>query len=326
MLAALSAPSSLETYWAAKHGLDLATEAMDRVKDYYSALPRLIMYQRWAKARRTYYGLSGQEDPFDISRPGVAGDEGQLTSIRVNYAGAIMRRQIGSISQTVPEWDPVPENSDSSSLEQASFGRKLLDYYMDTRAVGTKLFDAAQFAGTDGEGVLEVAWDAKGGPKLQQPDQLLPARTNAGDLVFRVYSPLDLPCDLSRLDMDHDWRFTRRSVNKFDLAARYPGLAQEILNVVSVNYPQATAPTDRLQTEREYTKDKSDSVYLYTLYHRQTDALPNGKIAEFLSEDVLLYEGDLPYEEIPLVQIAPGKILRSPYGESPFHQDRKSVV
>lgn len=311
-----------DSYFAAKSGLDLAQSCYERVTTFYKDLPRRVMYKRWGKAYRTYYGLSGQEDPFDVSSPAVAGDEGQLTSIRVNHAGSIMRRQTAMISQTVPDFEPIPANSDYESLAQSDFCRKLLDYYMDNKGVGGKLFDGAQGAGIFGECRIEVAWDARGGPNLA-PDQINPAvpnRTKAGDLVFRVYTPLDVIRDLGRYDQDDDWIILRRFVNKWDLIARYPNEADEIKGVRSDEFPQSTTPTNRIEWERKFGgNDKTDLIPFYTLYHRKSDCLPDGKIAEFLSPGILLYEGNLPYEEVPTVSITPGKMLRAPYGETPFH-------
>lgn len=317
-----SSNSTNDTYFAMKSGLELAAACHERVRDFYQHLVRRVMFKRWSKAYRTYYGLSGGEDPFDVSSPAVAGDEGQLTSIRVNHAGSIMRRQTAMITQVVPDFEPVPSNSDYESLAQSDFCRKLLEYYMDHKAVGAKLFDAAHGAGIFGESRIEVAWDARGGPNLP-PERInpeVPGRTKAGDLVFRVYTPLDLVRDLSRYDQDDDWVITRRFVNKWDVAARYPNEADDIIGLKSEEFPQSTTPTNRIEWERKFGgQDKSDLIPLYTLYHRKSDCLPNGKIAEFLSADILLYEGDLPYEEVPLVPISPGKMLRAPYGESPFH-------
>src|SRR5947209_9952423 len=131
------------TYWAAKSGLDLADEAYRRVTKFYDQLLVSVMYARWSKAYRTFFGLPGTEDPFHISRAGVTGKEGELVSIKINHAGNLARHSVALVSQTVPEFDPIPTNSDYESLAQVSFAKKLLAYYMDTREVGGRLFDTA---------------------------------------------------------------------------------------------------------------------------------------------------------------------------------------
>src|SRR5216683_2942671 len=168
-------PSQRDEYWCAKSGLDLAEEAYRRVRRFYTELPTTVYYKRWTRAYKTFYGLSGLEDPFDISQAGVAG-QGDLTSIKINHAGSIARRMIALVSQTVPEFEPIPTNSDYTSLAQVSFTKKLLAYFLDTKGVGAHLFDTAQSGGIFGEGWLAVEWDPGAGPALQQPDPLIPSK------------------------------------------------------------------------------------------------------------------------------------------------------
>src|SRR5258706_16469681 len=100
-----------DTYWAAKSGLDLAEEAYRRVQKFYEQLLLSVMYARWSKAYRVFFGLPGTSDPFDISRAGVTGTEGELVTIKVNHAGNLARHAVSLVSQTVPEFDPIPTNS-----------------------------------------------------------------------------------------------------------------------------------------------------------------------------------------------------------------------
>src|SRR4051812_11423323 len=104
--------NSTQTYWCAKSGLDLADEAFRRVRTFYSELLNSVMYARWTKAYRTFYGLPGDADPWDISKAGVTGQQGELVSIKVNHAGSLAKMQTALVSQTVPDFEPIPTNSD----------------------------------------------------------------------------------------------------------------------------------------------------------------------------------------------------------------------
>jgi hypothetical protein len=317
------------TYWAAQDDLELAKEAYKRVRRYYADLPNTTMFKRWAKAYRVYYGLAGEEDPFDIYSAMQTGDQGQLVGIKMNHAGSVGRRAVALVSQTVPDFDIIPENSDSASQEQADFGRKLLDYYMDTAGVGAYLFEAAEGAFIFGESTFSAMWDPLAGPPLPQPDPAMPSRTKAGDLVFRVLTPLDMVVDRFRYDRDHEWKIERSFLSKWNIAARYAGvngqknkaLYDKIVSLDSRtkdNFPGVI--TNSLDSERQRKNDDiSDLIPVYTLMHKKTDALPEGRIATFLSEDILLYAAPLPYEDIPHATIAPGKIIRTPFGDSMLH-------
>lgn len=314
------------TYWASKSGLDLADECFRRVERYYNNLQNSFMYQRWARSYRIFYGLSGQEDPFDISKAGQAGDQGQLTSIKVNHSGNLARHSISLISQTVPDFEPIPTNADHESLEQVDLAKRVLNYYMDTRGVGDHLYDAATAGAIFGFAKLIPEWDPLAGAPLKVPVALPGGaqRKKTGDLIFNVFTPLDLVFNRFRFDNKHDWFITRRFVNRYDLAARYPGVDSQLADeIIGFNAPKmlASVPTNRIESERsdQHTDEDDDLLPMYTLFHRKSDALQAGKYACFLSKNIMLYEGNLPYDEVPDVTISPGKILRSPYGESGMH-------
>jgi hypothetical protein len=311
-------------YWASKSGLDLAADADRRVERYYNGLERSAMYQRWSRAYRVYYGLAGQEDPFDISKAGQAGDRGQLTSIKINHAGSLARQTIALISQTVPDFEPIPtSNSDFASLEQVDFTRRVLRYFMDTRGVGQHLYDTAQTAAIFGMGLMVPEWDPLAGAKLKEPVALpggKGVRTKTGDLIFNVFGPLDMVFNRFRHDQNHAWFITRRFVNRFDLAARYPSYQSTIIDFRPSRRLLAV-PTNSLDSEREErdSETENDEIPLYTLFHKRTDALPDGKYAQFLGPDILLFEGNLQYEHVPAIVVSPNKILRTAYGESSLH-------
>jgi hypothetical protein len=92
-------------YWASKSGLDLAEAAADKVDRFYDNLLTSVMYRRWQRAYRTFHGLPGGGDPFDISRVGQTGKEGELVSIKLNHAGSLAQHTVSLVSQTVPEFE-----------------------------------------------------------------------------------------------------------------------------------------------------------------------------------------------------------------------------
>jgi hypothetical protein len=310
-------------YWCAKQGLDLASASMDRVKRFYSQLVETVMWRRWVKAYRIVYGLSGLEDPHDVSRAASAGAEGELVAAKINHVGSIKRRALSLVSQTVPDFEPVPINTDSKSLEQVDFTKNLLNYCMDLKGVREKLYDTADAASIFGLAWLATLWDPRAGATLK-PDQLdpmVPEKTKTGDLSFKTYDPLDVVINRFRFDQEHDWMITRDWVNRYDVAARYPALSDQIVELKSEFSREQSTSTNSIEAERSLgsSEEAKELIPLWTLYHRRSDALPNGKIAMFLSSDIMLYEGGLPYREVPLTPICPGKMLRTPYGDAPLH-------
>jgi hypothetical protein len=310
-----------QVYWCAKTGLEFAEAAYERVSRFYSNVFKTVMWERWVKGARVYYGLSGQDDPFDVSRIGVAGDSGQLASVRINQIGSIMRRAVSLIIQTIPEFQPIAAAGpgDYDTIAQVDFTKNVLNYQMDVKHAGRILITGAECAGVYGEAAIEAQWDVWAGDNLKQPDPENPAKTKTGDIVYRVYTPIDMICDRNRLDNEHDWVILRRYTNRYNLAARYPTMSEEILSHREDEKLQ-DIPTNRMESDRKGQASwKSEQIPVFTFYHRKCEAMPLGKIAFFLDGDTVLYEGDLPYDRVPLVFIRPGEILRSSYGDTPLH-------
>jgi hypothetical protein len=196
---------------------------------------------------------------------------------------------------------------------------------MDTKGVGEGLFDTAFAAGIFGIAWFSAEWDPRAGRDLTPDEKAqadIPAtQTKTGDLVFRTYDPLDVVVNRFRYDQDHDWQIVRRYGNRYDLAARYPQLADQIIDLKAANYRDASTNTNSIEAERSLNRGEDDEelVPIYTLYHKTTDALPQGKCAIVLSKDILLFEGPLPYREVPLIPMSPGKFLRTVNGDAPLH-------
>jgi hypothetical protein len=87
--------------------------------------------------------------------------------------------------------------------------------------------------------------------------------------------------------------------NKYTLAAKYPGLRDEILSV-SVDIDALAKMTVNIMQ-----LDDSDNIPVYTLIHKPTPALPNGRYTECIDNSIVLQDGPIPYDETHIYRIAP---------------------
>jgi hypothetical protein len=108
--------------------------------------------------------------------------------------------------------------------------------------------------------------------------------------------------------MHHLWKIVRDFKNKYDLAAKYPGLSSEILNKsIDVNKDY--------HLRLGYTgKNETDMIPVFRFYHEKTPAVPQGRIVEFLDSETVLFDGPLPYDGIPIYRMAPGEQRGTPFG------------
>jgi hypothetical protein len=131
--------------------------------------------------------------------------------------------------------------------------------------------------------------------------------TKTGSVAFHVIAPWDVIRDSRKTSYDAlDWVIIRQHVNKYDLAAKHPDHADEILKCPGEPQVQfqgaSTSGTD------------SDDVTLFWFYHRRSAAVPNGREGIFLSDGTVLSLRDLPYHDIPLYRVAAGEQLSTPFG------------
>jgi hypothetical protein len=201
-----------------------------------------------------------------------------------------------------------------------------LDYFLVHRRIEENLFRACKAAVICGLGYMAVEWDPRLG-EVYHVDRTVDPETGKvteiplyeGDLVVTNYLPWDVVVDLARRDADHPWMITRRLVSRWDLAARYPQYSDEILEATDESKGWLKGTRDAFSAEDEAPGGQSDLIPVWTLYHRKTDACPQGKWASFLNARTLLASGPLPYEQIPVLRITAGETLNTSYGDSPLH-------
>jgi hypothetical protein len=129
----------------------------------------------------------------------------------------------------------------------------------------------------------------------------------AGDVAYKALGPLDLPRDtMADTFRESAWVSPRLWVNRFDMMARYPELRDEIDALPSKFETESERPrvVDRASWNMTSGGEDSDEIPLYQWMHRKSDALPDGRMILFLSPEVAVYDGPLPYREIPLYRMA----------------------
>lgn len=129
-----------------------------------------------------------------------------------------------------------------------------------------------------------------------------------GDVEFKALSPFDVVYDSTKESAsDNDWVLVRTFKNKYDLAAKFPEMADEI---------KAKKTKDELQKSRTYISalDETVDVPVYEFFHNKTESMPEGRYVLYLDSDCVLMDTVMPYRRLPIYRIAPSEILGTPYG------------
>ncbi len=290
-------------YWAALPPEEIGSELKHRIEEYGEYLEASGLMEELRRSYEKFYGQSVIRD---------TGRQGELKQIRVNEYASLIRSIHSMVTAQRPAWEPRATNTDVKSQAQTILASGLLDYYAREKRMERYLKQAALTALFLREGWVSVTWDAnQGEPYATDPESGKPIME--GDAKYRVYRLNDVIRDVNKEDTDHDWLMTRDYVNKFDEAAKFPELAEKI---VGLQTERATLEEFRI---RPVWTDREESVLIpkYTFYHRPTDSMPNGRMIEMLGDDLIVFDGSLPYRRVPLYSMTAEDMLETAFGHSP---------
>jgi len=308
---------------------------MTIVDRWYERLPLLRSYQRARSIRQTYFGLPSDASPFDVSVIGEVGRQGEVSAIHLNQLGVLGTRIVAMTVSDELGWQPVVQNQDAKSRKEAAIARSVLEYERRAQNLDAVFAGAAETSFLDGSAFMSIRWDERGGdvyervPRLDErgapvlgPDgrPVPPLDVHQGALRIKVHAWWRTMFDLYRHDADHDWVILVDFVNKYDLAARYAkgsdALAQRLINL-----PREHKRILISQQERGWLVGEDDTplVPQYTLFHRKTESMPEGREVVFVDGATVLKDGPLIYgRDLPVVRMAPGEWRDTPHGHSPL--------
>lgn len=256
-----------------------------------------------------YYGAQRGEGP-SAHKVTFGGEQGELTQISVNHYGNIAQHLINLTTSNRPAMEAQAVNTDAKTEGQTILANGLLDYYMYQKKLEKYMYKAVESAVVLGEGYIRLGWNEKQGDAVFY-DETTGQTMYKGDIEFSNLTALDVVRDISREDDKNDWVLVRNYKNRFDLAAKYPHLKDEILAVKPKDYADFPGVNMMFQ-------EKTDLIAVWEFYHRRTEAVPNGNYMAFVSEDAVFYNGALPYREIPIYRITVKDIMGAPVGYTPM--------
>lgn len=297
--------NSNKPYWASVPGKEISDEILDKRDKYYGYLSlsgRLDLYRRsWA----TYYRarLTG-------AKMNAVGQQGELTAISINQYRNLLVHLETMTTQQRAAWEPRASNSDAKSQSQVILATGLLDYYTREKRLERNLIQGVKECLQFADAFVRVEWDATAGEIYGQTET--GATIYEGDLKYTNYMPIDVIRDFTKTAPNQDdWFILRDFQNKYTLAAKFPDLADDILDD-SVDLLELAETT----TLNAIGMEESDNVAVYTLLHRPTPALPQGRYTTCLGNGTVMMDGPIPYKKTHVYRIAPDEETGTIFGYS----------
>jgi len=297
-------------YFASKESKETASVLLKKADSWSTSLIGNGYLAKAKKSWAAYYGVY-YSDFTDSHQITFGGEQGEMSLLPVNQYRNIATHLINMITANRPSMEAMAVNTDYKSLSQAVLANGLLEYYMKQKRLEEYFKKAVESGVILGEGYIKIGWNStRGQPFITDPDT--GEVIYEGDLEFDNISPFDVIRDLSKTDSNHDWLCVRTYLNKFDLVAKYPDLAEKI---------QQTNPPEYFQAMRfSVTSDDSDSdlIPVYEFFHKPTEALPEGRYMLFVSSDAVMIDMPMPYRVIPVFKMSQGDILGTSFGYTPM--------
>jgi hypothetical protein len=303
-----------DQYFAQAEPDELVSYLEKRSQSWFQTLSDNSYLETIERSWEAYHGRYYEKN-HDIS---MGGEQGELVNLAVNHYGNIAQNMLTMVTSTRPSFQARAVNTDYKSQAQTTLANGLLEYYMRDKRLEQDLKKAVEYAIVMGTGYIKMEWSSTSGNIHDYTEDTTDPVTGEtipglpmydGDMEFHVLSPYDVVFDTTKESTKHDWQICRSFKNKFDLAAKYPELADDIKEVRT-----KSDNSSRRITMTSF--DETCDVPVYEFFHRPTESLPKGRYVIYLNKDTILVDTDLPYRKLPIFRIAPRDLLGSAYGYS----------
>lgn len=296
-------------YFAADEPENLASRVLDKATSWYNSDLRNGYLDKIKRSWSAYHGAY-YDNGHDIS---FSGEQGEVVNFAINHYRNIARIMLNMVTANRPSFQARAANTDYKSRTQTELGNGLLEYYMREKRLEKVLKKAVEYAIVLTVGYIKMEWNATSGEiydyvQSEEGGESYPIYE--GDVKFTNLSPFDVVFDSTKETYeDSDWVLVRTFKNKFDLIAKYPEFAQDIVNL-------RTKSDDYKYRVSLTPYDETEDVPVYEFFHRSTESIPDGRYVLFVDADTILIDSTMPYRGLPLYRIAQSDILGTPFGYS----------
>jgi hypothetical protein len=292
-------------YFAARSPERTATDLLKKSHTFFGTLSK---NQYLDKIRDMFHFYYGNFDDFSSAHEiSFTGEQGELVKLNINIFRNLARHIHSMITANRPILEAQAVNGDYKSKSQTYLANGILDYYMRQKGLEEIVVDAAEMAVVLGSSFVKLEWNAMAG-EIHDADPETGEAEYEGELEASLLSPLQVVVDGTKENWeDSQWVLTRTYINRYDLIAKYPEKAQDIMSMETKN----ELSNNRLSL---FSNDETDDIPVYEFFHKKTEAMPNGRYLLFISADIVLLDIPLPYRSIPVFRLCPSKIMGTPYG------------
>ena len=283
----------MEDYFANESTENIASVLSQKFDDYIHYLRASGHMTLLRKSHNQYF--KGVYHNASGSNGGLAGEYSILYD---NHFRNILQNQLSLTVNQRPAFEPKAANTDYKSIVQVKLASGLLDYYLRDKKMERNIRHSAEDALWCGEAFVKATWGPHLGREYGVRDDGSIIRE--GDIEYKNSNVLNVARDVYARSWDEcSWCIERNFINKYELAGMFPDKADDIISIV---YDPKSYEDDNFLYNQTY--NDSDQIPVYEFYHKDNSARKGGRYTLYAGEDVLLFDGPMPYRELPLYRIS----------------------
>jgi len=293
----------MKIYWAKESPENIGKEVLKKFDDWKRYLIDTGILRLLRKSYISFYG-----------NPEIQDLDQSLKAIHVNNYASLIRQLHVMVTSQRPAWSPRAINSDLESQASCELAEGLLDYYMREKSLETKLNQSTLLSLFLREGWTIVDWDPNAGKEIAFDEESNEA-VFEGDAQVRVKTMLDVARDIHKRDqLSHDWYIVRDFKNKWDLIEKWPEHAEKLQSLEGDNRDNWEYELNTKAVRK--SNSESDLVPVYRLYHAKTPAMPEGRLVDIVNDEIVLFDGPLPYKRPYCFVTSSSEYIDMPYSHS----------
>ncbi len=293
-----------DQYFANLPREEIGDAILDKIELYKNYLNYSGLMQKWIDNYNMYYNSAGKGAHVYQS-----GSQNEYRNLNINHFRSFLINLKNLIMQSKGAYDCKAINTDVKSQAQCIVGNQILEYYSTEKDLDGHYENGLESAIAFGEGWITTEWEIHAG-KQYGVNQETGSPIFDGDLKYKSLLPIQVARDFTKMNIkDQEWYITTTFENRWNFIAKFPELAERIKNL--------SIPTNVLgymNLLRPLTLDSTDDIPVYTLYHDVTPAVPNGRMTVILDNDLILFDGAMPYDCETLHRISTMNFLGTSFG------------
>jgi hypothetical protein len=300
-----------------RYSPEMAGAIMDKAEQWTRVVTGNGLMRQAQENFRAYHNADPDGNGYAQDSFSLSGSDGEMLKIRVNEMRSLIRLSLNSAQSQKAALQAKAANSEPASLSAAQLYDSVLDYYLSQwqRSRTEKQINKVnELCMITPAAHLLVEWDPLSGTNYVPEDG--GGMKKRGDLYVKARSFWDMFFDTNLEDDDElGWVIVRDFVNRFDYAAAFPDMAEEIL--------QLETKTELDKNYRWGWDNDTDMIPVYKFFHKSTPACPHGRVVHVLSRDLITVDNINPYTDdagqavIPLLTMRAAEGLGTLFGYAP---------